>query len=225
MAVATLCQPIVIMGGADPQSVVINAVMGSNFPATNSVTGYYTVNGGAPQALSAVNPYTATVTGLNSGDTVQLCIDADVNANVDDTGVISISGTFTQIDADACEKSYEFSANCQWTATDPNALNCPNNVTINCAALPYTLAGFTNVTSFSVSAPYTATPNASNTEVTIDSASPSNGPVTITALGDDASCTTVLTISGCNTVSPPEIECPENLFTTVGGGVCHRTSY
>lgn len=210
MAIATLCQPIVISGGLDPQSMVINAVSGSNFPATNSVTGYYTVNGGAQQSLSAVSPYTETVTGLSAGDTVTFCIDVDVDANVDDTGTLSISGSFTQIDADACEKSYEFSANCQWTAIDPNAApilpTCPDDVSITCDDLPYTLSGFQNAVSFSVTSPYTVTPNAANTQIVINSTSPADGDVTVTALNADGSCGTIVTVSGCTTAPLPN--CP-----------------
>ena len=79
---------------------------------------------------------------------------------------------------------------------------CPDDVSIVCDDLPYTLTGFSNVDSFSAASGYTVTPNAGNTAVVIDSANPSDGTVTVTATNADGSCDTNITITGCTTTGP-----------------------
>ena len=210
MSVATLCKPIQILGGQNPQSMTMQFTASSLSANTTSITVYHKVNNGAPlspQVTPATGQifvnYNETVTGLVAGDIVSICIEADISTNVGDTGRIRLNGTFTQIDALGCEKQYEAIENCDWTAYDPDAVDptCPDNTNIDCENLPVTISGFADADSIAWTSnvspsAYTVTPNGANTEIEIDG-NGGNEVITVTVTNDNGSCQFIAGIAAC----------------------------
>lgn len=177
------------------------------FPATGAVSG---------------QTYTATASGVVTGDVMRVCVDADISTVETDTGLVDFAGSVTQAAADACEITHEIDAACNWTAVGemiaPDCSAAP--ASIDCANMPITFNIPNGTAVQSVTPPlidYAAT-IASNGDITI---TPNNagqgqgGTHTFTIVGTGMTCQFTLDIVECPTAGlPPTLsgsDCPLDL--------------
>lgn len=233
MATASQCVRFTLSGGADPQTLDISALIGSTGD-NNQIDASYCINGGVAsgaQSTSHSGPvsglaYNQTIAGLSAGDSVDIKIDADLNASVGETGALSLMGSATQTDADGCEKANSFNEQCTWTAIDGSAtVTAPAPASIDSCIEgepfgPFTGGGFTSSDSTPVTLTFAGVPAgvtfsenpAGSGNWIASGTSPAGGPFTVTITGTNGASNTA-----AQTVT---IDCDAAAGTANGDGSC-----
>lgn len=122
MPIVTTCQPFTIIEDARPREVKLNLKISHSPPHTQFLNVYYTVNGvqGGFQNYTIISPgavgYGSITPLVVEGDIISICVEADLTANIGDSGAITVSGILTHCYEDGLTSTDRINFSCPWEA-------------------------------------------------------------------------------------------------------------